>query len=117
MDAYRIERIKAEMRDEAAKAIDDLGEGLAKQSNPTLLEMEEAVLMLRQRLAQRMMEVIVAEQEQVRPAPGPMCQTCGEEMMYKGKKEVRVESRLGPLRVERGYYYCHRCRTGVFPPR
>ena len=116
MDAHRIERIKAEMRDEAASAIDELVEELAKKSDPTLVEMEEAVLTLRQRLAQRMMEAIVADQEQVQPVPGPECERCGEEMEYKGKKEVRVESRLGPLRVERGYYYCRRCRAGVFPP-
>jgi uncharacterized protein with PIN domain len=116
MDVHRIERIKAEMQDEAARAIDDLAEELAKKPYPTLVEMEEAVLTLRQRLAQRMMEAIVAEQEQVRPVPGPKCEMCGEEMEYKGKKEVRVESRLGPLEVERGYYYCQRCKAGLFPP-
>jgi len=104
------------LKSEAARAIDDLAVDLAKTSGPTLVEMEEAVLTLRQRLAQRMMELIVAEQEQVQPVPGPKCETCGAEMQYKGKKAVRVESRLGPLKVERGYYYCHRCKAGIFPP-
>ena len=116
MDARRVEQIKVELQIEAGRAVDDLAVELAKSSGPTLVEMEEAVLTLRQRLAQRMMELMVAEQEQVRPVPGPKCERCGEEMQYKGTKEVRVESRLGPLKVERGYYHCHRCKAGVFPP-
>jgi len=116
MDAHRIGRIKAKLQNEAARAIDDLAVELAKSSGPTLDEMEEAVLTLRQRLAQRILELIVAEQEQVRPVPGPKCEMCGKEMQYKGKKKARIESRLGPLKVERGHYYCHRCKAGLFPP-
>lgn len=116
MDRRTMERIKAELQNEAARAVDDLAEDLAGSCGPTLVEMEDAVLTLRQRLAQRALELIVAEQETARPVPGPRCERCKEEMQYKGMKEVQVESRLGPLEVKRGYYYCHRCKTGFFPP-
>ena len=116
MDTRTIERIRAELRIEARRAVDDLAKELAKSSGPTLVEMEEAVLTLRQRLAQRMLELIVGEQEMARPVPGPKCERCGEEMQYKGMKGMQVESRLGPLDIERAYYYCHRCKAGFFPP-
>ena len=116
MDGRTIGRIKAELQIEAARAVDDVADELAKSSGPTLVEMEDAVLTLRQRLAQRALELMVAEQETTRAVPGPTCERCGEEMEYKGMKEVRVESRLGPLDVKRGYYYCHRCEVGFFPP-
>jgi hypothetical protein len=28
-----------------------------------------------------------------------------------------VESRLGGIEIERGYYYCAACQSGSFPPR
>jgi hypothetical protein len=36
-------------------------------------------------------------------------------MHYKGMKEVTVEGRMGRAKLERGYYYCDRCKSGLFP--
>jgi hypothetical protein len=38
-------------------------------------------------------------------------------MRYKDMKKVTVEGRLGVTELERAYYYCDRCRSGLFPPR
>ncbi len=35
---------------------------------------------------------------------------------YKAQKDNTVESRVGTLPLELGYYYCQTCRTGLFPP-
>lgn len=110
------DQMKAELLAEAEVAIDGLLHWSEGMPAPTLMELEEAVLELRKRLGRRMAEIVLKEQEAARPVPGPRCPTCGREMRYKGMKEVTVESRLGPLRVERAYYYCHHCRCGLFPP-
>jgi hypothetical protein len=102
---------------EAEAAIDELLEWHEETAAPTLTAIEGVVLKLRQRLGERMTELVVEEQEAVRPVPGPVCQTCGREMHYKGMKEVTVEGRTGRAKLERGYYYCDRCQSGLFPPR
>lgn len=110
------DQLKAELLAEAEVLIDRLPRWGEDGPAPTLAELEEVMLRLRKRLGQRMVEIVLREQEAMRPVPGPQCATCGQEMRYKGMKEVTVESRLGPLRVERAYYYCHQCRGGLFPP-
>lgn len=32
-------------------------------------------------------------------------------------KKVRVTSWVGTLKLDRSYYYCDHCRTGLFSPR
>lgn len=110
------ERLKEEMMAVAEEVIDELLDWEEEAEGPTLGEIEEVVAELRERLGKRMAEVVVRQQEAVRPVPGPACPGCGEEMHYKGMKGVTIESRVGVLRVERGYYYCERCKRGLFPP-
>jgi hypothetical protein len=110
------DQLKAELLAEAEVLVDELPGWGEDVSAPTLAELEEAMLKLRKRLGQRVVEIVLREQEATRPVPGPNCATCGQEMRYKGMKKVTVESRLGPLRLERAYYYCHHCKSGLFPP-
>jgi tRNA(Ile2) C34 agmatinyltransferase TiaS len=74
------------------------------------------VLEVRQQLGQTMAAVVLAGQETQQPVENPQCPQCGEAMRYKGRKGKAVESRVGGLKVERGYYYCARCACGLFPP-
>ena len=110
------EQLKAELMAEAEAAIDELLGWHEDAAAPTLTQIEEVVLKLRGRLGERLTEVVVEDQEAVRPVPGPACKTCGREMHYKGMKEVTVEGRTGSAKLERGYYYCGRCKSGLFPP-
>ena len=75
------------------------------------------VLKLRRQLGMRMASIVLGDQEAVHPVPGPSCPTCEQEMRYKDMKTVTVEGRLGITELERAYYYCDRCRSGLFPPR
>jgi hypothetical protein len=110
------EQIKAELMAEAQAAIEELVSWERQAGAPDLTAMEDKVLAVRQRLGQRLLEVMIADQEARQPAAPPKCATCGAEMRYKGQKETEIESRLGGIEVERGYYYCAHCESGLFPP-
>jgi hypothetical protein len=108
--------LKAELMTEAEGLIDELVAWTADTPAPTLTQIEDIVLKLRQRLSERMALAVIETQAAVRPVPGPSCPTCGHEMHYKDRKANTVESRVGCLPLERGYYYCQPCKSGLFPP-
>ena len=110
------ERIKKALLAEMEGMVDEMLEWEEKHSAPTLVEIEEVVLKVRQRVGQRLAQFLVERQEAVRPVPGPACPHCGKEMRYKGNDPLTVVSRVGPLEIRRGYYYCERCQSGLFPP-
>ena len=80
------------------------------------MEREDIALKLRKELGEEIAQMAVEEQEGRLPIPGLRCPKCGEEMRYKGKKEVDVGSRVSGLKIERGYYTCAHCREIIFPP-
>ena len=108
--------VKAEMMRKMEVVIDDLLDWQEATERPNLSQVEEKVLELRQRMSEEMAETVIEHQAAVRPVPGPCCKGCGQEMHYKDMKEKTVTSWVGALRLERAYYYCDRCRTGLFPP-
>lgn len=108
--------LKADLMSEAEGIIDELVAWTADTPTPNLTQIEDIVLKLRQRLSERMALAVIEAQARVRPVPGPSCPTCGGEMHYKDRKANTVESRVGQLPLERGYYYCETCKSGLFPP-
>ncbi len=84
---------------------------------PSFGQIEEEVLKLRQRFGEALVSVVVEGQEARQPAEAPQCPHCGQPMTYKGQKGRAVGSWLGGFQVERGSYYCGRCKSGLFPPR
>jgi len=110
------EEMKAELMKKAEAVIDELLAWHLETDQPNLSQVEEKVLDLRQRLSEQMSQTVIENQEAVRPVPGPRCGTCGQEMRYKGMKKNGVSSWVGELKLERGYYYCEGCRSGLFPP-
>ena len=115
MKKSRAELKEALMR-RAEVAIDELLEFGEQTAEPTLTQIEDVVLKLRKQLSEQMALALIQAQANTRPVPGPRCPTCQREMHYKDMKGDTVESRVGVLPVERGYYYCETCRGGLFPP-
>jgi hypothetical protein len=111
------DQLRAELLAAAEEVIDELLEWHERSEAPTLTEIEDAVLDLRKRLGERMEQAVIEDQEAIHPVPGPACPTCGREMHYKGMKELTVRGRTGDIELERAYFYCDRCRRGLFPPR
>ncbi len=110
------EGVRKRLWAKAEEVIDELMRWQEGSDAPTLTEIEDVVLRLRKELGQEMGEAVLSMQEGNRPASGPICPRCGREMRYKGQKTDRVESRVGELKAERGYYHCSRCEEGIFPP-
>ena len=107
---------RAELRTAAEALIERLLDWDEETARPNLTAIEDAVLSIRQELGQEMVQVLVAGQEAREPVEPPACLHCGQPMRYKGQKGKAVESRLGGIEVERGYYYCPACASGSFPP-
>jgi len=107
-------RVRLEVK--ARQVIDEYLDWEEKHPKPKLTEIEDVILELRKELGREMAQMLLEEQEERKPVPGPRCSQCGEEMGYKGQKGNQVESRVGLLEIERGYYYCPECKEGIFPP-
>jgi hypothetical protein len=83
---------------------------------PNLTQIEDVALALRARFGQALAATAIEDQESQQPAVAPACPKCGGVLRYKGRKGLAVESRLGLLTLDRGYYHCARCESGLFPP-
>ena len=46
----------------------------------------------------------------------PACEKCGQEMVYKGTPGRGVVHGEGETGLERAYYHCADCESGLFPP-
>ena len=109
--------IRAKLLAEAEQAIDELLEWTDQTPRPNLTQIEKAVLKMRRQLSEQAAQAVIEAQAAQRPVPGPLCPTCQREMHYKDTKAQTVESRVGHLRIARGYYYCAQCQQSLFPPR
>jgi hypothetical protein len=111
------EELKARMKAKADEAIERL---LAEKKSPdeiSLSDIERAVQQVGEAIQAELTAGLVEQVSRREPAvPGPACPQCGQEMHYKGMKPKHVVTETGEVTVERAYYYCETCRTGLFPP-
>jgi len=111
------EQIKARLMKQAEAVIDELLDWSDSAPKPNLTQIEAIVRQLRKRFSEQMALEVIHAQEAKQPVPGPQCPICQQEMRYKGQKGVTLESWVGDLSIERGYYHCPNCQVGLFPPR
>jgi uncharacterized protein with PIN domain len=109
-------KLKAEFMAEAEELFDELMAWDEQTQEPDLSQIEEIVLKLRKRIGEQLAQKVLLRQEKRQPAEKIACPQCGEELVSKGLKGKQVETRVGNLQLERGYYYCPQCQQGFFPP-
>lgn len=112
----RAER-KTKLMQIAEAEIEQLLDWTEATEAPSLDRIEEIVLRLRQRIGEGMTREVIANQSAVRPVACPSCPKCKQEMHYKGMKPKEITSLIGDVKLNRGYYYCDHCQSGLFPPR
>jgi hypothetical protein len=110
------ERLKAEFMTEAEALFDELMDWEGENKEPDLTQIEEIVLKLRKRFGEQLAQAVIQRQEKRQPTEKQICSQCGGELVTKGEKNNRVETRVGLMEIERGYYYCPKCKQGIFPP-
>ena len=108
--------IKANLLAQYATILNAVFSQVEGQHSLSLMEIEEVALQARAAVGQQVTAALLARPSGQR-LPGPLCAQCGQEMRYKGEKQRYVRTRSGDVNVKRAYYYCSRCRDGLFPPR
>ncbi|MBX3082595.1 MAG: hypothetical protein KF716_13240 [Anaerolineae bacterium] len=110
--------MKAKLLAEAEAAIDKL---LAKRSPAnqiTMREISQLAIESGQQVQAAVLHSLTQASQRAEPAPAQLeCQQCGRKMSYKGKRKRQVVADGGETAVERDYYYCSKCKVGIFPPR
>lgn len=110
------EQKRAELLKAAEAMIDEYLDWEEHAAQPSLREIEAAVLQVRRQLSERLAVVAMEDQDAAQPVEAPLCPDCGAQMRYKGRKKRSVESLVGTLRFQRAAYHCAHCHREHFPP-
>ena len=108
------EERKAELMayfDQKAEEILDWQE---KQGVTDLWRMEEKVEQVGRSIQGKMVETLV-ESQQRGLSVRERCPECGGGLAYWGERRRGLETSVGPIKVNRSYYYCRHCQVGFFP--
>lgn len=79
-------------------------------------DMESELLRMRHQMSEKWLQEIVQQRAESSRGGDVRCEHCGQVMRLKGEKAKRWQTLVGELSVERRYYYCPGCETGIFPP-
>ena len=108
-------QIKETLMEKIETELDALIEWKREANRPTLVEIEDRVIELREAISKQAAEILIESEEAAYPAE-MACAKCGARGRNKGLQPVRIKSRIGDLEVERTYWHCRECREGFFPP-
>jgi uncharacterized protein with PIN domain len=108
-------QLQQELEQKSKEIITKLLDWNDENKAPDLAQIETIILKLREEMGLEFAASLLMGQDTIAPAV-EKCKTCGQEMRNKGQKKKVVESQIGEIVMERGYYYCGECGAGIFPP-
>ena len=103
------EQLLAQMKDQ----LDAFLEERSDRRDMSMSEMEDLVGKLQAELMQKLMQMLVHENQ---AETNGLCPDCDGKLRYKGKKPKQVITVRGEVTVDRDYYECEACKSGYFPP-
>lgn len=109
-----VEELKGKMMATAEEVIDNLLAGVSRKDALMLSDIERSVRAAGQRMMRDLTQELVDGEADERQEG--VCGGCGERARGKGKKERRLATETGDVKLSRDYYYCPRCKEGFFPP-
>ena len=98
---------KAELTEEIEKARQEL---LLAESFD---EMEDIALATGNILHEKLLRAAIEDREQRKTRK---CPECGGKLKAKGKKERRLKTSRGEVKIKRDRYACEDCGSSIFPP-
>ena len=107
------DELKAKLLAQAEASIEQMLKDERLSEKMTLTDIEEVIGELETDFRQRVLKEVIGEQEDV----SRCCPDCGGNLRHKGKRRKRVVTLRGEADMERIYYQCEACGTGIFPPR
>lgn len=107
------DELKAKLLEEAKASIEKMLSDERMSDEMTLTEIEDVIGNLETDFRQRVLNEVMGEQQNKITS----CPECGGKLRNKGKHTKRQVTLRGEVDLERVYYQCEVCGTGVFPPR
>lgn len=108
---------KRRWQEMAAETYEELVTWREQHPEASFDELAEQVTPRRRDLMGALLAQLACQHGQGEAAEGLSCAECGHALVYKGKPGRVVGHLEGETRLQRAYYYCPQCRTGIFPPR
>lgn len=100
----------------AAKMYDELRQWREQHPEASIDEIAGQVTPRRRELMGELLKQLARQAGDGEVIEGLACPDCGEAMIYKGTPKRGVAHLEGDMGLERAYYYCAQCETGLFPP-
>jgi hypothetical protein len=114
-DAQRRTEVRQRLHDRFDRWLQRV-EDHVKEPQPTLEELTQAVLALRQELTQAVTEGLVEQAHRAAlEQRTARCPQCGRTLSARSSQERTVETLVGTLRLRRPYFYCECCQLGTTP--
>jgi hypothetical protein len=108
------EEIKAELMAYFEQKADELLDWQEEQGATDLWTIEELVEQAGRGVQGKLVETLV-ERQQRGLSVTETCATCGGRLEYWGERRRDLETSVGPIKLNRPYYYCRHCQVGFFP--
>lgn len=108
------EELKAELMVYFEQKADELLDWQEEQGATDLWTIEELVEQAGRAMQGKLVETLVESQQRGLRVT-ETCPTCGRRLEYWGERRRGVETSVGPINLNRPYYYCRHCQVGFFP--